>query len=67
MSEGDSREHPPPSYPQGRARLGTAGRFPAAVSLPEQGKSDYLGRRKGVEPPRRILRDGRGGGSSLST
>lgn len=63
VSEDESQGAPhPPSTPREGPGHEQLGRFPAVVSLPEQGKSDYMGRHKGLEPPRRILRDGRGEG-----
>lgn len=42
-------------------RKSQLGQVPIIVSLPELGKSDSLGIHKRVEPPRRILGEGREG------
>lgn len=55
----NSREHL-----LGKGQAGAAGRSPSIASLPEQEKGGSLGKHKGVEPPRRILGEGRGGKSS---
>ena len=51
---------------QGKGQTGAAGRVPATVSLPEQGKGDKQGRHKWVDPLR-TGREERGGESSASS